>query len=79
LMMNYFKSEFEKEINKALLEMGIDKGKQDFNSEEEQQQHIQMVQEAEESLTPEQIHTYLKTSWKTVGVKWAEHTLKADK
>ena len=79
LMMNYFKSEFEKEISKALMDMGIDKNKNDFSSEEEQQQHMQMVQEAEQTLTPEQIHTYLKTSWKTVGVKWAEHVLKADK
>lgn len=79
LMIAYFKQEFEKELEKAFLERGVDRRKTDFKSEEEQQQYQQSVQQLEEELTPQEIHKYLTKSWKTVGVEWAENTLKADK
>lgn len=79
LMLNYFRQEFEKELDRGFLEKGVDRNRTEFASEEEQQEHQQQVAQVEQELTPQEINEYLSKTWKTVGVVWAEHTLKADR
>lgn len=69
---------FKKELEIELAKMGIDPNKQDFKSEEEQQQYMQMLEEEKSKIiTPAQIEKEMK-DWKTKAAEWAEHVIEKD-
>lgn len=69
---------FEKELEIALMKEGIDVNKTDFQSEEERQQYIEMLeQEKAKIISPAQIEKEMK-DWKTKAAEWAEHVLEKD-
>lgn len=69
---------FKKELDIELAKMGINPNKQDFKTEEEQQQYMQMLeQEKAKIISPSQIEKEMK-DWKTKAAEWAEHVVEKD-
>jgi hypothetical protein len=67
-----------KEIELSLMKSGIDINKEDFNSEEERQEYMQMLeQEKAKIMTPSEIEKEMK-DWKTKAAEWAEHVIEKD-
>lgn len=66
-------------INSKLVEEGLDPGKQDFQSQDQQQQYMQKLQQEKDKLTPESIETYMKEKYLSVPERWGEMVLKLDK
>jgi hypothetical protein len=77
-VQEYAMETFSKELELSLMQSGIDTKKQDFKSDEERQQYMQMI-EAEKAkiMTPAQIEKEMK-DWKTKAAEWAEHTIERD-
>ena len=72
-------SEFERELQIKLLKKGIDPAKSNFQSDEERQQYLQMLEQEKAKAIPveERIKTTSK-NFKTKAAEWAEHTLEHD-
>jgi len=75
----YAQKLFELEVNKLLLVRGIDPEKEDFQSQEEQQQYIQMLEQEVKKLSPFEIEKELATNFKVLATDWANNVLKGDK
>jgi len=77
-VQQYAMDTFSKELELSLMQSGVDTKKQDFKSEEERQQYMQMI-EAEKAkiISPAQIEKEMK-DWKTKAAEWAEHTIEKD-
>lgn len=69
---------FMEEVNRVLLSRGIDPNKQDFQSEEEQQQYQQYLEQQTKALTPKEIEDFMAKNFKVLAVEWAENTLSSD-
>jgi hypothetical protein len=69
---------FNKELELALMKSGIDTNKKDFQSEEERQQYMQMLeQEKAKIMSPAEIEKEMK-DWKTKAAEWGEHVIERD-
>lgn len=75
----YLAATFEAEIAKMLLDNGLNPEKEDFQSEEEQQQYMQTIQAEVDKYTPEQIEKDMAKNFKVAAVDWANNTINADK
>lgn len=74
----YAMQTFEKELEISLMKSGIDINKNNFQSEEEKQQYMQMLeQEKAKILSPADIQKEMK-NWKTKAAEWAEHVIEKD-
>jgi len=70
---------FNKELEIGLIEKGLDPFKNDFKSEEEKQQYLEVLkQERNAIISPEEIERDLKKNFKTAIVEWAEKTLESN-
>lgn len=79
MLTNYIQYNINNEINKKLLAMGIDPNKSDFQSQDEQQQYLQLVDQKKQALTPPEIQQYMETKWMQVAEIWGQHQLEFDK
>lgn len=79
MITNYIQYNINNEINRKLLEMGIDPNRQDFASPEEQQQYLQLVEQQKQVLTPPEIEQYMATKWRQIAEIWGQHQLEFDK
>lgn len=79
MLLNYIQYNINNEINQKLLQQGIDPNRTEFNSEEEQQQYVQLVEERRQVLTPEEIQEYMTNKWMQVAEIWGQHQLEYDK
>jgi len=70
---------FQQELNRLLLKRGIDPNKNDFASEEEQQQYQQKLEQESRALTPEEIERELSKNFKVLAVEWAQNTIDTDR
>ena len=71
---------FDLELQKKLVEAGVDLDKQEFQSEEEQQQYLQSLQQQKDALiAPEVIEKDMNKNWKTKAAEWAQKTLEQDR
>lgn len=71
---------FDLELQKKLVEAGVDLEKQDFQSEEEKQQYLQSLQQQKDALiAPEVIEKDMNKNWKTKAAEWAQKTLEQDR
>jgi hypothetical protein len=77
-VQKYAMEQFEVELQKALLTMGLDPNKQDFSSQEEQQQYIQQLEGARQEYTPEGIQKDMRANWRTKAAEWGDNTWKRD-
>lgn len=79
-LRGYTQKIFNLELEKRLLEKGINiNEEQQFNSEEEQQAYMQQLeQQKAEIIDPATIQKQMSKSWKTVAAEWAEKTLEYD-
>ncbi len=67
------------EVNRNLIAMGLDPDKQDFQSQEEQQQYQTQLDAAVKKLTPPEIEKELSSNFKVIAVEWANNVLSEDK
>lgn len=75
---DYALETFNKELEISLMKAGIDTNKQDFKSEEERQQYMQMLeQEKAKIMSPAEIEKEMK-DWKTKAAEWGEHVIEKD-
>lgn len=74
----YAQAYFEQEINRMLLNNGVDPYKNDFQSEEEQQAYQQQLSETVRKYTPIEIEKNLSKNFKVLATEWAQNTLTAD-
>lgn len=70
---------FKLEIDKMLLNRGINPNQTEFSSEEERQQYIQQLEEEVKKFTPEEIEKDLSKNFKVMATEWANNILTADK
>ena len=74
----YALSTFKKELEIELAKVGLNPNKQDFKSQEEQQQYLQQLEEEKAKIiSPAQIEKEMK-DWKTKAAEWAEHVVEKD-
>jgi len=80
LVQKYVKEQFDKELNKRLIENGInpDPNSLNINDPEELQKYIEFLDKKKEELTPPEIENHMRTSWRTKATVWGEHTLEND-
>lgn len=67
------------EINKRLIEQGVDPNKDDFQSEEEQQQYVQQLEAYRQQMTPQEIQKFMDTSFLTQAERWGQHQIEFNK
>jgi hypothetical protein len=79
LTQKFVASNITAEINKKLIEAGLDPNKQDFNTPEEQQQYQQQIQQAQQQLTPPEIQKFMDTDFLTLAEIWGNHQYNYDK
>lgn len=73
----YAQAMFKKELDKTMIQLGIDV-KEQFNSEEEYQQYQQQLDQVINDYFPDKVHQDLKKNFKTEAAQWAEKTWKRD-
>lgn len=69
----YVVQRIESEINRKLLEKGIDINKNDFASQEEAQAYQEQLTQAKQALTPQAIQKYMDTDFLTQAEIWGQH------
>ena len=74
----YAQAIFKREIDRMLIERGIDPNQQSFSSEEEKQQYIAQLDAEVKKLTPEEIENDLSKNFKVIAAEWASNVLKSD-
>lgn len=75
MLQQYIFQKINSEIDKRLLEKGIDINKQDFSSEEEAAQYQQGVEQMRQTLTPPEIQRFMDVDFLTQAEKWGQHHL----
>lgn len=70
LLSNYIFGNINREIDRKLVERGIDPQKQDFASEEEAQQYYQELDVLRQEMTPIEIQKYMDTDFLTRAEIW---------
>jgi len=78
LLHKYAAETFNNEVNRLLLQRGIDVNKSDFQSEEEAQQYQQEIDQQVKALTPEEIEVFMQKNFKVLATEWAQNTLDED-
>ena len=68
----------EDRLNKKMLKKGINPFQYKFESEEEQQSHLQQIEQYKQENTPKEIENKMNQSWRGVYIEWAEATIKED-
>jgi hypothetical protein len=79
LILTSVLDQINQSVNKHLIELGLDPNKQDFQSQEEQQQYQGEIQKETEKYTPEGIETYMKEKYRSIPEKWGELVINLDK
>lgn len=79
MLHTYAQQTFIAEVNRLLLQRGIDVNKSDFQSQEEQQAYQLQIQDQTKALTPAEIEQNLSKNFKVIATEWAQNVLTADK
>lgn len=69
---------FKAEIDRMLLEKGINPNQTEFNSEEEKQQYLAQLDAEVKKYTPQEIEANLSKNFKVIATEWATNVLQAD-
>lgn len=78
-VLEYGTETFKKELELELLKIGVNPTNQEFATEEEKQQYMQMIeQEKAKILPPEVIETEMSKNFKTKAAEWAEYVMESD-
>jgi hypothetical protein len=84
LLTRHIKEEFNKELNIRLIQQGVNpmmEGAEEFEklTDEQKQQYIQQIEAIKEEMTPPEIKSYMKSTFRTAAVEWGNHVLKMDR
>lgn len=79
LTKKYVFNKINAELNKRLLERGVDINKTDFASQEEAQQYQDQVNQMRQQMTPIQIQKYMETDFLTQAEIWGQHQYQYDR
>jgi len=78
-IQEYVKSSFSNNLNRLLALKGINPIKDDFETQEEQQEYLQFLeQEKAKIISPQEIEKQMSKSWKVRAVEWAEKKYEQD-
>ena len=66
-------------VNQQLLAEGIDPDKNDFQSQQQQQDYQTKVTRETERLTPKDVEVYMKESYRSIPEQWGEMVINLDK
>ncbi len=75
----YAEAFFQAEIEKMLIEEGLNPDKGDFKSEEEKQAYIQQIDAKVQQYSPEEFEKVLSKNFKVAATDWANNVLQRDK
>ena len=78
-LRTYAEKIFKAEIDRMLISNGLNPDKQDFQSEEEQQQYLAQLDAEVKKYTPQEIQNNISKNFKVLAVEWANNVLEADK
>lgn len=73
LTLSYVFDKINKEIDRKLVEQGIDINKTDFVSQEEAQQYFEEIEGMRQTMTPPEIQKYLDTDFMTAAEIWGNN------
>lgn len=79
LLRNTVIGQIQARIQQQLQAEGLDPNRQDFSSEEEQQQYQQQVQAETQKMTPGDIEDYMREKYRAVPERWGEMVINLDK
>lgn len=69
---------FKAEIDRMLLEKGLNPNQTEFKSEEEKQQYLAQLDAEVKKYTPQEIEANLSKNFKVLATEWATNVLQAD-
>lgn len=78
MLLDYVLQEINADIDRQLVEKGMDPAREDFESEEEMQMYQEQVAQERQALTPQAIEQYMQTDWMDAAEIWANERIKAD-
>lgn len=77
-LRQYAQEEFSLELQKLLIQSGINPDRTEFSSEEEKQAYLQQLEQSRQALAPEQIDKFVAKNFKVLATEWAENTIEED-
>lgn len=75
----YAEALFKAEVERMLLQNGLDPNREDFASEEEQQAYLQELDAQVQKYSPEEFEKTLSKNFKVLATDWANNVLQRDK
>lgn len=75
----YAEAVFKAEVDKMLIQNGMNPDRTEFNSEEEKQAYLQELEAQVQKYTPEEFEKTLSTNFKVLATDWANNVLQRDK
>lgn len=78
LLLRYVMEEINADIDKQLVEMGLDPNFDDFETQEEAEAYYQEIDARRKEMTPEAVQKYMLTDWMDAAEIWANNRLKAN-
>lgn len=78
-LQKYAQSVFKAEIDRMLIENGLNPDKQDFKSQEEADQYQAQLDAEVRRYTPDEVERNLSKNFKVLATEWAQNKLHSDK
>ncbi len=75
----YAQATFQAEIERMLIQNGLNPNKEDFKSEEEKQAYLQELDAQVKKYSPEEFEKTLSKNFKVLATEWANNVLQRDK
>lgn len=72
LTKKYVFDKINNEVDRKLVNMGVELGKEDFQSQEEFDTYTQQIAQLREELTPKSIQKFMDTEFLTLGEMWGQ-------
>lgn len=79
MLHSYVQYSIQQEINKKLLEKGLDPNRNEFISEEEREEYQQLIAQQTQILTPPEIEDYLRNDYLTAAEQFGQHIIELDR
>lgn len=79
MLHSYVQYSIQEEINKKLLQKGLDPNRSEFTSEEEQAQYQEAIAQETQLLTPPQLEDYLRNDYLTAAEQFGQHVIELDR
>ena len=79
LMLSYMSQQVKSEMDKKLMQQGIDPYRDKFKDEQEQSEYQALIQQKYQELTPDAIEKFMMYDYRSAAEHWGQAVLTADK